>query len=246
MKVRNIEIGEGIPKICVPVTGITKEGILRQTKEAVKYAPDLLEWRADFYEALWDKHQVAALIEKIRRIIGDIGLIYTIRTTQEGGNCQITPESYADCLMGASDCDIDFVDVEWFQAGLSRERLVNEIHQKQKLIIASNHHFHETPSLAEMERILHIMEITGADVRKLAVMPQKPEDVLKLLTATVHARETGLAPVITMSMSKMGAISRVCGQVFGSAVTFATVEAASAPGQMQIDELRQMLNCFKI
>lgn len=77
-------------------------------------------------------------------------------------------------------------------------------------------------------------------------MPQKPEDVLKLLTATVHARETGLAPVITMSMSKMGAISRVCGQVFGSAVTFATVEAASAPGQMQIDELRQMLNCLKI
>lgn len=246
MKVRNIVIGEGIPKICVPVTGITKEEILRQTKEAVKYSPDFLEWRADFYEELLDKHQVAALIEKIRGIIGEIGLIYTIRTTQEGGNCQITPETYADCLMEASDYDIDFVDVEWFQAGLSRERLVNEIHQKQKLIIASNHHFHETPSLSEMERILHIMEITGADVRKLAVMPKEPEDVLKLLTATVHARETGLAPVITMSMSKMGAISRVSGQIFGSAVTFATVGASSAPGQMQIDELRQILNSLKI
>lgn len=247
IKVRNIVIGEGIPKICVPVTGVTEKEILEQTKEAVLHNPDLLEWRADFYENVFEEEKVIALAEKIRSILREIPMIFTVRTTKEGGNCQITPEDYMKCLVStAQSSAIDMIDVEWFMEDLPRNILVEKIHSQQKIIIASNHHFHHTPSVFDMEVLLDTMESTGADIRKLAVMPVEPEDVLKLLTATLHANQKGAAPVITMSMSGLGALSRVCGQVFGSVVTFGTVGAASAPGQLEIGKLRQMLKNLQV
>lgn len=48
-------------------------------------------------------------------------------------------------------------------------------------------------------------------------------------------------PAITMSMGKDGVISRLCGEVFGSCVTFGSHEKASAPGQMQMDDLKTVL-----
>ena len=86
------------------------------------------------------------------------------------------------------------------------------------------------------------MEQAGADIRKLAVMPSCPEDVLALLLATVAANRTGEQPVITMSMSSLGAISRVAGQIFGSCVTFGTVGTASAPGQLELSDLKHFLH----
>ena len=74
-------------------------------------------------------------------------------------------------------------------------------------------------------------------------MPQNKEDVLTLLQATEEmCRMHGKTPVITMSMSGSGLISRLCGEVFGSAVTFGSAGQASAPGQMDAAELRNILN----
>ena len=52
LQVKNLIIGEGIPKICVPITGVSKKEILTQAKQAFEAGPDLVEWRADFYECL--------------------------------------------------------------------------------------------------------------------------------------------------------------------------------------------------
>ena len=54
-------------------------------------------------------------------------------------------------------------------------------------------------------------------------------------------RNIGNATLFTMSMSATGVISRVCGEVFGSALTFGAVGKASAPGQMGAGELKEML-----
>ena len=32
VKVRNIEIGSGVPKICVPIVGVTKDEIIAEAK----------------------------------------------------------------------------------------------------------------------------------------------------------------------------------------------------------------------
>ena len=44
-----------------------------------------------------------------------------------------------------------------------------------------------------------------------------------------------------MSMAKAGVISRLAGEVFGSAATFGAVKKASAPGQISVNDLRTVL-----
>ena len=74
-------------------------------------------------------------------------------------------------------------------------------------------------------------------------MPQNKKDVLTLLCATEEmASEYADRPIITMSMAGTGVISRLCGEVFGSALTFGAVGKASAPGQMDAADLKTVLD----
>ena len=56
-------------------------------------------------------------------------------------------------------------------------------------------------------------------------------------------------PIITMSMAATGVISRVCGEVFGSALTFGAVGKASAPGQIGSRGIKgnaHNITCFSV
>ena len=86
------------------------------------------------------------------------------------------------------------------------------------------------------------MQELGADIPKIAVMPQNKKDVLILLSATREmSEEHADRPIITMSMAGTGVISRLCGEVFGSALTFGAAGKASAPGQMGVEDLKTVL-----
>ena len=70
------------------------------------------------------------------------------------------------------------------------------------------------------------MQELGADIPKIAVMPQNKQDVLTLLAATEEMnRNHADRPIITMSMAGTGVVSRLCGEVFGSALTFGCKES---------------------
>lgn len=93
----------------------------------------------------------------------------------------------------------------------------------------SNHDFHKTPAAEEIVQRLRKMQELGADIPKIALMPQNKADVLTLLSATLEMQERYAdRPIITMSMAKTGVISRLSGEVFGSAATFGAVKKASA------------------
>ena len=61
--VRNIKIGEGIPKICVPIVGVTKEEIIKEAKTFDAIPVDVVEWRVDWFEHVFetDKAKVQSL-----------------------------------------------------------------------------------------------------------------------------------------------------------------------------------------
>ena len=104
-----------------------------------------------------------------------------------------------------------------------------------------------SPPKAELVSRMVAMQQAGADLPKLAVMPQSRADVLELLAATAemtdHHPET---PVITMSMGALGAVSRLCGEAFGSAMTFANPGTASAPGQVGLDVVNAVLDSLQL
>ena len=243
VKVRNIEIGAGIPKICVPIVGVTREEILAAAENIKSTKADVVEWRVDWYEDIFDFTKTEATMQALREVLGEMPILFTFRTSKEGGEKAIETEAYVELNQNAAKTGlVDLVDVEAFTGDDAVKAVVDIAHENGVKVIASNHDFHKTPEKEEIVSRLRKMQELGADITTIAVMPQNKTDVLTLLAATEEmVSEYADRPIITMSMSGTGVISRLCGEVFGSALTFGAVGKVSAPGQMGIEDLTTVL-----
>ena len=238
--VRNIEIGSGMPKVCVPIVEKTREDILSTAKAICSTEADLVEWRADWYEDVSAFSEVIKTANMLRSILGETPLLFTFRSAREGGEKELSLESYATLLESVAKTGfVDLIDVEVFSGDDAVKNIIQTAHAHGVKVIASNHDFEGTPAREELVARLCKMQDLGADILKIAVMPQTRSDVLTLLSVTeeMSSRHTS-RPVITMSMGRTGTLSRLCGEVFGSAVTFASFGKVSAPGQIAIEDLK--------
>ena len=243
VKVRNISIGEGIPKICVPVVGITREDIITEAKSFSSIPVDLVEWRVDWFEQVFDLEKVLGLLKELREVLGELPLLMTFRTSKEGGEKSISDSDYARLNIEAAKSGyVDLIDVEIFTGDEIVKEIIDAVHNYGVKVIASNHDFDKTPDKDDIVGRLRKMQELGADIPKIAVMPQSAKDVLTLLSATDEmVTKYADRPIITMSMAGTGLISRLCGEVFGSALTFGAAKKASAPGQMEVNDLSTVL-----
>ncbi|MCI8507721.1 MAG: type I 3-dehydroquinate dehydratase [Lachnospiraceae bacterium] len=243
VKIRGMEIGNGMPKICVPIVEKNRENILLQAQLISKESPDIVEFRADWYEDMENWEKMEGLLRELRQTIGNIALLFTVRTQCEGGNAEISGEDYRClCERVCQSGYIDLIDIEAYKEANLLQQICKSAHENGVYVVASNHDFDKTPSEEEIVERLCFMDQNGADIPKIAVMPQSESDVLTLLCATQKYKIMGgIKPVITMSMSGKGVISRLAGEIFGSAVTFASIGKSSAPGQIPIDEVRRVL-----
>ena len=55
-----VEVGSGAPKVIVPIVGKTREDIVAKGKELTQYTMDVVEWRVDFYDDVFDIPQKLA------------------------------------------------------------------------------------------------------------------------------------------------------------------------------------------
>ena len=243
VNIRGVEIGAGIPKICVPIVGVTKEEILAQAKSLQTLPVDVVEWRIDWFENVFDFDSLKDTLTDLRAALGDLPLLMTFRTSKEGGEKAIEPEAYAELNIKAAQTGLaDLVDVEVFTGDEIVSRIIREVHAAGVKIVASNHDFDKTPDKDDIVSRLRKMQDMDADIPKIAVMPRCKRDVLTLLAATEEmATDYADRPIITMSMAGTGVISRLCGEVFGSALTFGAAGKASAPGQMGVQDLNTVL-----
>lgn len=246
MKEKNfgkITLSNNQARVCVPVMGKTTEEVLQQLKSVVAMEPDIIEWRGDFFET--DNNEgYLNVLKQMKDVNENIPVIFTIRTDSEGGNKKIGWNEYCDlCLFIAEkgkEFNVEFVDVEVFKDDKANE-LINSLHEKGMNVIGSNHHFDKTPDKEEMVKILGTIEKSGADVCKLAVMPRDKKDVEVLIEASKETDEKIKAPIITMSMGELGAVTRVIPKITKTSVTFAAGVSASAPGQPGIKVVRKLL-----
>lgn len=254
VQVRNMTLGTGCPKICIPLTD-TDLSHLKQSAQTVLDSPcDFIEWRADFYAGFREEHKRTEALSMLREILGEIPILFTIRTRKEGGQADISTEEYLEINRSVIESGLaDLVDVELMKGDEVMNALVaaaqcsfvqsaNNSGTTVK-IVGSRHNFEQTPEEAEIVESLCKMQSLGADIAKFAVMPTCERDVLTLLSATLTMKEMHPdTPVITMSMGRLGVISRVCGSFTGSSVTFGTAGQASAPGQLPADRLKSFLD----
>ena len=243
IKVRDIEIGAGAPKIIVPIVGVTKSDIIEEAKTFDSIPVDVVEWRVDWFENVFEFDKVEEVLKELRDALGNIPILMTFRTSKEGGEKAIEPEAYAELNIKAAQTGyVDFVDVEIFTGDEIVKKIIDGVHAEGVKVVASNHDFFKTPAKSDIIYRLRKMQDMGADIPKIAVMPQNKRDVLTLLSATEEmVTDYADRPIITMSMAGTGVISRLCGEVFGSSMTFGAAKKASAPGQMGVDDLSTVL-----
>lgn len=244
VKIRDVKLGEGCPKICVPITGRTKKEIRLRLEELLAAGADLAEWRADWYEEVLHRERLLEMLDFLRQGLGEIPLLVTFRTREEGGEQEISRKEYESFLRQVlSSGNADLIDVELFRGEELLIGICREAHRAGVKVVASSHDFEGTPEKEEIIRRLCRMQECGADLFKLAAMPQNAGDVLTLLSATWEMKEKyAEQPLITMSMGGTGLVSRLAGEVFGSALTFGSAGVASAPGQIGVEDLKMILS----
>jgi 3-dehydroquinate dehydratase-1 len=243
VKVKDVVIGEGLPKICVPMVGESLSELLEEANYLKDLDVDIVEWRVDFFEYATDIEKVKQALKEIREVLNSKPIIFTFRSKKEGGQKEVSAEFYVELNKTAVETKlIDIIDVELFNEEKDVKTLIEAAHLNNIAAIISNHDFDKTPAKEEIIERLRKAEKLGGDIPKIAVMPTCTEDVITLLDATRIVKEKYIeGPIITMSMAGKGVISRVSGELFGSALTFGAAKKVSAPGQISVVDLRNII-----
>ena len=243
--VRDLVLGDGSPKICVPVVAHTAQELEAALDAIDLQSCDLVEFRADFY---FEEDLYA--LNRIRERIGERPILYTIRTKEEGGEIEIPEDVYeARILAAAPYTDLADIQLGRLHTKMSNKALhstiIQDLHNLGVKVICSWHDFSGTPDAPEMVRKMVMMQEEGCDISKIAVMPRDRADVAELIFASLEMLETYAdRPFITMSMGNLGRITRAAGAFTGSCITFGMAGQGSAPGQIPSSDLRQILQAL--
>ncbi|MDR1687730.1 MAG: type I 3-dehydroquinate dehydratase [Clostridiales bacterium] len=231
------------PKICVPITGKTIQEIEKESREAKKSAADIIEWRADYFSGISSGFNEDT--QKALKVINEAGkpVIFTLRLNGEGGAVKIPQNTRHSIMLEAINLSaVNYIDIEFANGADFISPLAQAAHRNNIKVIISGHDFTQTPQRDEIVSLLCEYGKNFADLVKIAVMPQRDSDVFMLLSAALKYSEmNGSLPLIAISMGELGLSSRIYGGLFGSVLTFAQLNEATAPGQIPVERLEGIL-----
>ncbi|QCB94947.1 type I 3-dehydroquinate dehydratase [Cellulomonas shaoxiangyii] len=248
VRLRGTTLGTGVPAVCVPLVATTPERAAADARALPPGAADVVEVRLDHVAgSAADPALVTATLRAVRAALpDDVPVLATFRSAREGGVQPADDAAYAAVVRAAVRAAVDAgaadaVDVELATPDALRDDLLAGARAHGLPVVVSTHDFTGTPPHDALVDVLRRQRDVGADVCKVAVTPADADDVLTLLRATrTFAREAD-RPVVTIAMGGLGLVTRLAGEVFGSALTFGSVGAASAPGQLDAVRLREVL-----
>ena len=67
VRVRKIVIGEGKPKIVVPIVAKTEVEMEEQLQKIIQEKADIFEWRSDWFDGIFDWERVEKALKILRR-----------------------------------------------------------------------------------------------------------------------------------------------------------------------------------
>lgn len=214
-------------------TGANIVGIVDSTRArslASKLKPavvDFLEWRADCFPGVTLPPTV------------QIPWILTVRHPSEGGQGGLDAKTRRQIFHRLMD-QAAAVDVE--TRSLNPLHDVVEAAQASRVtVIASSHHFKNTPTTNALREIEKKSRDLGADIVKIAARTETPGDVARLLGLLDKAS----GPLSIMGMGALGMASRVLFASCGSVLNYGWLDRPNVPGQWSARELKSVLTKLK-
>lgn len=234
--IKRIKLGEGRPKTIISLMGAKADENIELIKKGIEAGVECFEWRGDFAADVHDPQAMVQQSIEIGKALSNNPYLFTFRSTSQGGHLTIPVEEYVALNKAIIEAEaVDLVDIETWIGDPAVLELVECAKQHNVKTVISYHNFAGTPSVEWMVNLLTHMADLGADIPKIATMANSAQDALKLLAATEEmSRIHSDKPLLTMAMGREGSITRLVGEFFGSAITFCSLEEASAPGQVQV------------
>ena len=115
------------PKICIPITSVTRDEITETARKFATLPAEMVEWRVDFFAGY--EREIPAVTKELKEILGNKELITTIRTTHEGGESNGDRFPYKEIICKIlTEGKADYIDVEIHRG----KEIVSEVVSKAK------------------------------------------------------------------------------------------------------------------
>ena len=192
---------------------------------------DIIEWRADFLP----KDEILQVAPAIFEKFAGRELLFTLRTRAEGGEIDLSAQEYVQVIKDVTQLyQPEYVDFEYF----GNKDVFDQMLDFPNLVL-SYHNFQETPE--NMMEILSELTSLNPKVVKVSVMAHTEQDVLDLMNFTRGFKTLNPEQeYVTISMGKVGKVSRITSDVTGSSWSFASLDVASAPGQISLSNMKKI------
>lgn len=213
--------------VCVPIFRRDLNSAEKTVNKALKLGADMVELRIDALKNP-DVDKIITFIDNL-----ECRAIATNRMAREGGLFGGSENERTTILKDVAK-HADYVDIEF----ATDYKIRNKVVKSSKKSIISYHNFKKTPSIDDLLKIVKLEKEIG-DLAKIAVMPQNMGDSLRVLEVLLQVNDT-----ITISMGELGRYTRVTAPLFGSPITYASLDDGSAPGQMDIESTKLFLRKF--
>ncbi len=200
-------------------------------KDAYNAGVSILEVRIDLFQKM-EVGYIRQQLEQYKKI--GLPLMATLRPKSEGGKWEGAETKRKELLL-ESISFVDAVDIELTATEINSE-ISKVFKNSEKTLIVSNHSFGETPSNDRLAAHISAAKALGADIVKLACLSEGQEDVARLMTFVEAHRNEG---VVGISMGSTGAISRVVAPLFGSLLTYTSLDLNY--GQLPLKDLVHFL-----
>jgi 3-dehydroquinate dehydratase-1 len=219
---------DGAPRIMVPFVAAVDAARVAAARAA---GMDAAELRLD----RWPELHPDELVGRTAAFSG-VPTLATIRSAAEGGGWTGSDAARA-ALFQAAAAVADGVDIELSSAAILGD-VVGAARAERRLVVVSFHDFEATPTLGALRDIAAAAREAGADIVKVACMPTDPACLRRLAAFTLEQAEAG---VVAIAMGTAGLSSRLLFPALGSAFTFASFGEGSAPGQIDVTEMRALI-----
>lgn len=229
--------------LCMPITKDCECDILEEVKKLDVLDIDMIEWRADYYKWKFDSNKVISLLKHIKKYTSK-KIIFTLRTSLEGGLADISIQDYNNICKNVLESNfVDYIDIEVYREKDYITELIYLAKKKGVKTIGSYHNFELTPSSKVISSILEYISKTGVDVVKVAFMPEKEGDVIRLDNVIKKFKSAKRKQkIVAISMSELGKRTRIDAKKMGCFLTFLSNFSKSAPGQITLEEYNNKQN----
>lgn len=262
LKIKEMVLEPGRPKVAVPLVGITHDEIIEECRNAAENLPcDIIEWRADYYLSAIDELdtklqekelylEIVKLLDEINYVAAGKPIIFTVRRKGEGGMVELNTTQYINITeLVAQSGLVDIIDVEIFDEnrtldeGVLHEH-IGMIHEYGCKAMLSYHCFKRMPKPAEIVKLMKNMKSLGADVCKLAAIAKTKTEAEQMLKASAFLTQQETGPLVMIAMGECGTATRIAAGRYGSCITFASGSKASAPGQVDAFMMKKWLDDY--